>query len=81
MYHPGYFGKVGMRHFHHLKQKYWAPSVNVDKLWSFVDEKTKQQMLANPKSKTVPVVNVLNRVSVNIFLHKKKTTLNHFFSQ
>lgn len=60
MYHPGYFGKVGMRHFHYLKQKHWAPIVNVSKLWSLVDEEIKQKMIADPKSNNVPVINVLN---------------------
>jgi len=23
-YHPGYFGKIGMRHFHLTSQKYWC---------------------------------------------------------
>mmetsp|Transcript_17954 Transcript_17954/g.53414 ORF Transcript_17954/g.53414 Transcript_17954/m.53414 type:complete len:144 (+) Transcript_17954:66-497(+) len=32
-YHPGYFGKVGMRHFHLTKQRYHCPMVNVELLW------------------------------------------------
>ena len=31
-YHPGYFGKVGMRHYHKLGNHYWRPSVNLDKV-------------------------------------------------
>merc|ERR1719193_1120820 len=31
-YHPGYFGKVGMRHFHLTKQRYHCPMVNVELL-------------------------------------------------
>jgi hypothetical protein len=30
--HPGYFGKVGMRHFHKQKNKYFCPVVNVESL-------------------------------------------------
>merc|ERR1711909_24098 len=39
-YHPGYFGKVGMRNFHvHAnKPNHYCPSVNLDKLWSLVPE-------------------------------------------
>jgi len=37
-YHPGYFGKVGMRHFHLTRNQYWRPTINVDKLWSLVPE-------------------------------------------
>lgn len=33
-YHPGYFGKVGMRHFNLRKNGYFCPTVNLDKLWS-----------------------------------------------
>jgi ribosomal protein L15 len=28
-YHPGYFGKVGMRYFHKTQQKFWKPIINV----------------------------------------------------
>src|ERR1700675_3404077 len=31
-YHPGYFGKVGMRHFHLTRNMHWRPTINVDKL-------------------------------------------------
>jgi large subunit ribosomal protein L27Ae len=31
-YHPGYFGKVGMRHFHKAKNMAWRPVVNLDKV-------------------------------------------------
>src|ERR1700733_14807705 len=31
-YHPGYFGKVGMRYFHKTKQQFWKPTINLDKV-------------------------------------------------
>lgn len=31
-YHPGYFGKVGMRHYHLLKNHYYRPTINIDKV-------------------------------------------------
>jgi ribosomal protein L15 len=31
-YHPGYFGKVGMRYFHKTQQKFWKPTINLDKV-------------------------------------------------
>lgn len=31
-YHPGYFGKVGMRYFHLNKNKYHCPVINLDKV-------------------------------------------------
>ncbi|CBI14967.3 unnamed protein product, partial [Vitis vinifera] len=37
-YHPGYFGKVGMRYFHKLRNKFYCPIVNIDKLWSLIPQ-------------------------------------------
>jgi large subunit ribosomal protein L27Ae len=37
-FHPGYFGKRGMRYFHKTQQKFYCPTVNVEKLGSFVGE-------------------------------------------
>merc|ERR1712018_51745 len=53
-YHPGYFGKVGMRYFNKRTQQYHCPIVNVDKLWSLVDEET----LAKATGDKVPVIDV-----------------------
>jgi large subunit ribosomal protein L27Ae len=30
-YHPGYFGKVGMRYFHKQQNHFWKPVINLDK--------------------------------------------------
>ncbi|KAI3504580.1 hypothetical protein L1887_26167 [Cichorium endivia] len=53
-YHPGYFGKVGMRYFHRLRNKFYCPIVNVDKLWSMVPQESKEKASADK----VPVVDV-----------------------
>ncbi|CAI9785141.1 unnamed protein product [Fraxinus pennsylvanica] len=53
-YHPGYFGKVGMRYFHKLRNKFHCPIVNIDKLWSMVPAEAKD---AASKDK-VPVIDV-----------------------
>ena len=37
-YHPGYFGKVGMRHFNKHKNHYHCPIINLDKLWTLLGE-------------------------------------------
>nr|CAL69072.1 TPA: putative 60S ribosomal protein L27a isoform 1 [Spadella cephaloptera] len=37
-YHPGYFGKVGMRTFHLNRNKLHCPIVNLDKLISLLPE-------------------------------------------
>lgn len=31
-YHPGYFGKVGMRYFHKQQNHFWKPVINLDKV-------------------------------------------------
>ncbi|KAJ3174369.1 60S ribosomal protein L28 [Geranomyces variabilis] len=58
MYHPGYFGKVGMRQFHLTRQQHWAPVVNVDKLWTLVSEEARLKAEANPTG-PVPVIDIL----------------------
>ncbi|KAH6800465.1 Ribosomal protein L18e/L15 superfamily protein [Perilla frutescens var. hirtella] len=42
-YHPGYFGKVGMRYFHKLRKKFHYSTVNIDRLWSLVPQKVKDK--------------------------------------
>merc|ERR1711951_95015 len=42
-YHPGYFGKVGMRYFHKTQNKFFCPSINVDRLWSLVSDQTREK--------------------------------------
>lgn len=32
-YHPGYFGKVGMRCFHNTQQRFHCPTINLEKIW------------------------------------------------
>ncbi|KAK2389644.1 60S ribosomal protein L27a [Trifolium repens] len=55
-YHPGYFGKVGMRYYHKLRNKFYCPIVNIDKLWSLVPEDVKKK--AAKSKNTAPVVDV-----------------------
>ncbi|KAH9031667.1 60S ribosomal protein L27a [Lactarius pseudohatsudake] len=57
-YHPGYFGKVGMRRFHLTRNGLWNPTINVDKLWRLVPEEHKKGLTAS--SQVVPVVDVLH---------------------
>ena len=56
-YHPGYFGKVGMRHFHLTRNQDWRPIINVDKLWSLVPEEQKKGLTES--SDIVPVIDTL----------------------
>ena len=47
-YHPGYFGKVGMRHFHLMHNAQWCPIINVNKLWMLVPKEEKKDL--NPSA-------------------------------
>jgi large subunit ribosomal protein L27Ae len=58
-YHPGYFGKVGMRYFHKQKTHFWKPTVNIDKLWSLVPTEARESYLKGEKKDTVPVLDLL----------------------
>ncbi|KAG6394750.1 hypothetical protein SASPL_145340 [Salvia splendens] len=42
-YHPGHFGKVGMRYFHRLRNKFHCPTINIDRLWSLVPQEVKDK--------------------------------------
>ncbi|CAN8101717.1 unnamed protein product [Discula destructiva] len=55
-YHPGYFGKVGMRRFHLLRNHQWKPEINIDKLWSLIPAESREKYLA--KSETAPVIDL-----------------------
>jgi large subunit ribosomal protein L27Ae len=41
-YHPGYFGKKGMRVFRMNKNQDYCPTLNIDKLWGLVSEETRK---------------------------------------
>jgi large subunit ribosomal protein L27Ae len=53
-----------MRHFHLTQQKYFCPTINVDKLWSLVSEQTR----INYKDKTnkAPVIDAVKAVSLRV---------------
>ena len=63
--HPGYFGKVGMRHFHLTRNKYHQPIINLDKLWSLVSEQTRAAY--KDRTDKAPVIDVVQAVSVSSF--------------
>ena len=56
-YHPGYFGKVGMRVFHLKKNLYFRPCINLDKLLSLVPKDVLEQAkTVKDKSLTIDVL-------------------------
>ena len=58
--HPGYFGKVGMRHFHLKRNKYFCPTINLDKIWTLVSDHTRQEY--KDEVDKVPVIDVVRKV-------------------
>ena len=54
-YHPGYFGKVGMRYDHLKRNQSLCPPVNLDKLWTLVSEQT-QVNAAKNKTGAAPII-------------------------
>ena len=57
-YHPGYFGKVGMRHYHLKRNQSFCPTVNLDKLWILVSEQTWVSAAKN-KTGAAPIIDVV----------------------
>ena len=57
--HPGYFGKVGMRYFHKTQQKFFCPTINVEKLWTLVSEEARTSC---PKGKAVVIDCIKNGI-------------------
>ena len=55
-YHPGYFGKKGIRVFALQRNKLHFPTINIDKVWTLVTEKSRALSAANKDR--VPVIDV-----------------------
>lgn len=55
-YHPGFFGKIGMRFFHLKRNKLHSPSINLDKIWTLVTD-TSRKLYAQNKDR-IPVIDV-----------------------
>merc|ERR1719456_518315 len=47
-YHPGYFGKVGMRYFHKTQLKLHCRSINLDRIWTLVNNFSNEQSQKDP---------------------------------
>ncbi|XP_061027938.1 large ribosomal subunit protein uL15-like [Eubalaena glacialis] len=54
-YHPGYLGKVGMRHYHLKRNQNFCPTANLDKLWTLVSEQTWVNAAKN-KTGAAPII-------------------------
>ena len=69
--HPGYFGKVGMRHFHLKRNVKYCPIMNVDHLWNLLPAEVQEQALKD-KSK-VPVIDLTQHGVFKLLGHGKIT--------
>ena len=62
-YHPGYFGKVGMRNFHkkpHTLSSH-CPTINVEKLWSLLSEKSLKKLESKDNAGKAPVLDLTSK--------------------
>ena len=55
-YHPGFFGKKGIRVFHLKRNTQFAPSINLDKLWTLVTDSSR--LVAAKNTERIPVIDV-----------------------
>lgn len=58
-YHPGYFGKLGMRQYHRLANREWRPVLNIDKLWSLIPTEERETYLSTASAQAAPVIDTL----------------------
>ena len=55
-YHPGYFGKKGIRTFNLQRNRLHFPSINIDKVWTLLTEQSRN--LSAQNKDRVPVIDV-----------------------
>ena len=53
-----------MRHFHLKRNKYFCPTVNLDKIWTLVSDQTRLQFKGNTEK--APVIDAVRAVSACI---------------
>eukprot|EP00766_Chilomastix_caulleryi_P000701 gnl/Chilomastix_caulleri/168.p1 GENE.gnl/Chilomastix_caulleri/168~~gnl/Chilomastix_caulleri/168.p1 ORF type:complete len:150 (+),score=42.43 gnl/Chilomastix_caulleri/168:43-492(+) len=58
LYHPGFFGKCGMRKFNVHKNRDYSKSINVDRLWNLIPERQRNRLLKKTDGKQAPVIDV-----------------------
>ena len=57
-YHPGYFGKRGMKVFHRHATRTFCKTLNIDKLWTLMPEEQRKEFLDKKDPQNAPVVDV-----------------------
>ena len=58
-YHPGYFGKVGMRQFHYMKNRKFTSTINVDKIFSLEGGAEVYAAAKSAESGKAPVIDLI----------------------
>ena len=58
-YHPGYFGKTGIRRFHLKKNLHFRPVTNIDNLWNLVSEQTRTKYENGKGDGKAPVIDAV----------------------
>lgn len=58
-YHPGYFGKLGMRYYRKQPNHFWKPVLNLDKLWTLLSEEKREHYLKSSSKSAAPVIDTL----------------------
>lgn len=56
-YHPGYFGKLGMDHYHIKKNALWKPTINLNNLTRLISK----DVLQASKGEALPVVDLQSK--------------------
>lgn len=46
--------------FHKTQNKFWKPTINLDKLWTLVDQETRDSYINGDKKDTAPVFDLLS---------------------
>ena len=70
-----------MRHFHKTNNKYFKPTVNLDRLWSLVSEQTRQrsQKLAKEGSDKAVIIDVTRAVRGLASVVSRPLPLSHLY--
>eukprot|EP00703_Trepomonas_sp_PC1_P003745 JAP92861.1 Ribosomal protein L27a [Trepomonas sp. PC1] len=55
-YHPGHFGKLGMRNYHRRDEE--MRMININKIWTLIPEEQREKFLATKDANNCPVVDV-----------------------
>jgi len=60
-----------MRHFHLKRNKYFCPTINLDKIWTLVSEQTRLQY--KERTDKAPVIDAIRAVSTGLLVEWEDT--------